>query len=442
MRIRWGLRGFVALALCAGAWPGFGEAPKAAIALETPAFDSAQVASGARLAAIGNCRTCHTADGGRSFAGGRPFSTPYGTLYASNITPDPATGIGHWSYDDFRRAMHEGVGRDGRHLYPAFPYDHFTRLTDADVAALYAYSMTREPVEARPPPNRLTFPVNFRPLLAMWKSLYFEPGRFTPDPMHSAEWNRGAYLVEGLAHCGACHTPRNAAGAEKKEQPLTGGEADGWYAPALAAASLSPAPWTTDAMDRYLRDGFDAQHGLAAGPMAPVVDNLASAPASDVRAIALYLTDAHDDTAVAKARNAFDTAAVREYDAVGRRAPDRASEASAAAAATSDAGEIVFSGACATCHYTAGTSATQGPVPLALASSVNAPDARNALRVVLHGLHPTSGDAGAVMPGFAGALTDAQVVAVVQYMRARFSDRPRWNDVDETLRTLERENAR
>jgi mono/diheme cytochrome c family protein len=404
--------------LSACAWIGAPRAPQAARA--APAgYDRAEVVRGAALAALGNCRTCHTADGGAAYAGGKPLQTPFGTIYSTNLTPDPETGIGRWSADDFRRAMHEGVSRRGRHLYPAFPYDHFTRVTDEDVAAIYAFVMTREPMRARRPPNRLVFPANVRPLLAVWKFLYFEPGRFVARAGQSAEWNRGAYLVEGLAHCGACHTPRNAAGAEKKDEPLSGGEAEGWHAPALAAASRAPVPWTEQALYAYLRTGFDADHGLAAGPMAPVADSLATVPEADVRAIAVYLADL----------------------AGAPRAPITA--ASNRAASDDDAaGAIVFTGACATCHHANDGIPGVRPVPLAVTSSVNDPSPRNALRIVSEGLRPDSGEPGAMMPAFASELTDAQIVAVVQYLRAHFSDRPPWNDVDETLRRIRKEDER
>ena len=174
------------------------------------------MALGARLAAIGNCNVCHTAPGGAPFAGGLALPTPFGTIQSTNITPDPATGIGRWSETAFVRAMREGVDREGRHLYPAFPYDHFTRVTDQDNRALYAYLMTRRPIQASPPPNDLRFPFDQRILLAGWKMLYLRQGPLAIETDRSPEWNRGRYLVEGLGHCGACHTPRDGLGAEQR----------------------------------------------------------------------------------------------------------------------------------------------------------------------------------------------------------------------------------
>jgi len=190
-------------------------------------FSSALVARGAILAKLGDCAVCHTADDGASLAGSRPLATPFGILYSDNLTPDPQTGIGHWSAQAFRRAMKEGVSRDGSHLYPALPYDHFTHVTDEDLDALYAFLMTRRAVYAKAPSNRLIPPLGFRPLLSGWKMLFLHEGSISTDAIRSPEWNRGAYLSEGLGHCGACHTPRNLMGAEEKSHAYAGGDAEG-----------------------------------------------------------------------------------------------------------------------------------------------------------------------------------------------------------------------
>src|SRR5437879_2350853 len=190
---------------------------------EASTYDPAIVAKGAALAGIGSCAVCHTQAGGQSYAGGFPVETPFGTVYGSNITPDPDTGIGAWSQTAFRRAMHDGVDRQGRHLYPAFPYDHFTHAADTDIDAIYSYLMTRDPVQQASREPDLPFPLNIRFAAAGWKLLYLRHGEIRPDPAQSAEWNRGAYLAEGLGHCGACHTPRNALGAEMKNEAYNGG---------------------------------------------------------------------------------------------------------------------------------------------------------------------------------------------------------------------------
>src|SRR3954452_16503677 len=220
--------------LIAGGGTGLAIAWRPAIAaIDPPApqsFDADLVRRGRDLAAIGNCSDCHTVRGGKSFAGGLPVPTPFGTIFSSNITPDPDTGIGRWSEEAFRRAMRSGVNRDGQHLYPTFPYDHFTHVTDGDDRALYAFLMTRQPVHATPPANKLSFPYDQRVVIAGWKLLFLRGGNWHPDPSQSAEWNRGGYLVEGLAHCGSCHTPRNALGAEQASKAFSGGDVDNWHA--------------------------------------------------------------------------------------------------------------------------------------------------------------------------------------------------------------------
>jgi len=228
------------------------------------AFKPELVKRGRELAAIGNCNNCHTLRGGKAFAGGLGVPTPFGSVYSSNITPDPDTGIGRWSEEAFRRAMHSGVDRAGRHLYPTFPYDHFTNVTDEDDHALYAFLMTRQPVHAPARANDLAFPLNQRFVVAGWKLLFFRRGTYQAEPAQSANWNRGAYLVEGLAHCGACHTPRNALGAEEVSASFSGGDVDNWHAYAINARSPSRVPWTGQALARYLRRGFDPDHVVAA----------------------------------------------------------------------------------------------------------------------------------------------------------------------------------
>src|SRR5688500_2049759 len=215
--------GLVLFGLAAFAWRS--EIPAEEVA-EATQFDPALIEKGAQLAAVGNCIACHTVPGSKAFAGGLAVPTPFGTIYSTNITPDPETGIGRWSETAFIRAMREGVDREGNHLYPAFPYDHYTRVTDEDNSALYAYLMTREPVAATSPENELRFPLGFLPLLAGWKLLFFEEGVFQPNPEQSEEWNRGAYLAEGLGHCGSCHTPRNRLGALDEDRHYAGGEAE------------------------------------------------------------------------------------------------------------------------------------------------------------------------------------------------------------------------
>src|ERR1700688_3833084 len=251
------LASMVAALLIGGAVAAFAIAWRPAIAaIEPPSphsFAAALVKRGRGLAAIGNSSPCHTARGAKDCAGGLPVPTPFGTVFSSNITPDAETGIGRWPEAAFRRAMRSGVDRDGRHLYPTFPYDHFTHVSDEDDRALYAFLMTRPPVHAPARTNQLSFPFDQRAVVAGWKLLFLRRGTYQPDTTQSAEWNRGAYLVEGLAHCGSCHTPRNALGAERATAQFAGGDGDNWNAYAINAQSPAPVPWDADALFAYLR---------------------------------------------------------------------------------------------------------------------------------------------------------------------------------------------
>ena len=400
---------------CWAILPGMALAAPSIAPIEPPtrgSFDEQVIARGASLSAIGNCNTCHTAEGGKPFAGGRPFRTPYGTVYGTNITPEPETGIGRWSEAAFRRALHEGLDRDGNHLYPVFPYDHFTKLGDDDVAALYAYIMTREPVRARAPANSVGFPYSVREFIAVWKNLYFVPGRFVPDPRQGPQWNRGAYLVEGAGHCGACHTPRNALGAEQKDRAYAGGEAGGWHAPALNAESPSPVPWNAAALDAYLRTGLTDAHAIAAGPMAPVVDNLATVTDADTRAMAVYV------------------AWLMGTPATGAR--NDPPHAQVPAGATTS-GAAIYAGSCASCHDLGRTASSGGALELPLAIALALPVPSNLIHLTLQGVAPHEEKPGRFMPGFAGALTNEQVVALVQYLRTDVAGKPPWPAVDEEV---------
>jgi mono/diheme cytochrome c family protein len=344
------------------------------------------------------------------------LETPFGTIYGTNITPDAATGIGSWSEDAFVRAMRDGVDREGRHLYPAFPYNHFRRVPMEDLQALYAFLMTREPVAAKPPPNRLRFPFNVRPLLAGWKALYLERGA-APRVSGDAAVERGAALVEGVGHCGACHSPRNAMGAEEDARALSGGDAEGWHAPALTSASPAPLRWTSDELYAYLRGGVPARHGVAVGPMAPVATQLMDAPDADVRAIAAYVA------------------------ALGGTAPPADVPEGAASSAAGNAAEpvgdaqsaAIYAGACGVCHDQGRQGPFSGALPLSQSSAVAAPTPRNFAQIVLHGLAPRDGETGASMPGYAGALTEAQLVGLANYVRTRFGAHAAWPDAAQVV---------
>ncbi|MBP2301854.1 c-type cytochrome [Azospirillum picis] len=427
--IKWAFGGALACLLGVGAFAGISYR-SALPPIPPPAadgFPAELVAKGATLAAIGDCVVCHTADQGAAYAGGRALPTPFGTLYASNITPDAATGIGSWSLDAFKRAMRDGVGRDGSHLYPALPYDHYRRVHDGDLEAIYAFLMTRQPVSAPAKPNDMIFPLGFRPLLAGWKLMFLHQPEFQPVPGRDAQWNRGAYLVEGLGHCGGCHSPRNLAGAEEDgSSAYSGGVAEGWTAPALTAASRAPVPWTADSLYAYLRAGLDGRHGVAAGPMGPVVHGLSRAPEADVRAIAVYIASL----------SAPPGGAGQPAD----RPPaiDRADRAAQA----DPAGAALFAGACAGCHEAGAPMLTQGRPPLATATALQLDEPANALRAILNGIHPPAGAAGPAMPPFTASLTDAQAARIAAYLRTRFSDRPAWTDLEQAAAEIREEDTR
>ncbi|MBN8917878.1 MAG: molybdopterin-dependent oxidoreductase [Rhizobiales bacterium] len=395
----------------------------APIAPPDPAtFSADMIARGKVLAALGDCAVCHTAEGGIANAGGRPLHTPFGTVYSTNLTPDVETGIGTWSYAAFERAMREGIGRDGRHLYPAFPYTAFSRISDADMQALYAFLMSQPAVTAAPPENRMTFPFNIRPLMAGWNFLFHRPGQLQAEPARSPQWNRGRYLVEGLGHCGACHTPRNVLGAEKGSAAyLAGGIADGWEAPALTELSKAPIPWTEDELFTYLRTGFSRFHGTAAGPMAPVVHALSEASDADVRAMAVYLASLSgpaiaDPVTAAATLEAKAEASLRPMDTVGGR---------------------LFAGACAACHAPEGPTLFGARPALALNTNVHAARPDNLIRVILEGIPKPAAPELGDMPAFRDSLNDAQVADLVRYMRAKFApDAPAWEGLEGTVARL------
>ncbi|TSJ62985.1 c-type cytochrome [Starkeya sp. 3C] len=386
-------------------------------------FQPDEVLRGADLALIGDCRTCHTTAGGRTFAGGLAMPTPFGTIYSTNITPDPETGIGRWSLAAFTRAMREGVDREGRHLYPAFPYDHFSLTADADLKALYAFLMTRDPVVAEAPANDLPFPINLRLVLAGWKLLFFHPETYVPDPSRDAPWNRGRYLVEGFAHCGACHTPRNLMGAEVSSRAFAGGEAEGWAAFPLGPHSPSRIPWTEAALGDYLRQGWQADHGVALGPMRPVVENLAEAPAEDVAAMARYLASLGAPAAT------FPPLPAAAPDMSGARPQSAGWQAAIAAPGTGQPeGLRLFAAACASCHE-AGRPLPLGGTDLALSTSLSADTPQNLLNVVLQGVPASDGQAAPIMPGFVSAMNDAALTALVAYLRQTVAGKPGWPDL-------------
>jgi len=390
---------------------------------------------GRLVAAAGDCVVCHTAPGGASNAGGLGLETPFGTIYSTNITPDKETGIGRWSYAAFERAMRHGIHQDGRQLYPAFPYTAFARLSDGDLQALYGYLMSQPAVKAKAPETQLAFPYNLRPAMAGWNLLFHDATPFKADPARSAEWNRGAYLVEGAGHCAACHSPRNALGAEKSGiHYLGGGEAEGWSAPALNQLAGGKLPWSREELYQYLRTGFSARHGVAAGPMAPVIHGLAQLPEADVRAMARYLMEL-------PGQDALDA-----QPAPAQAAPLAPLTATAAASVAMQApaverqvnGERIYQNACAVCHEAGSGPTLFGVKPLlALNTNLHAASPDNLVQVILNGIQTPADDALGYMPGFRDSLDDKQIADLLGYLRQRFAPEEKaWPDDTKTIKRL------
>lgn len=397
------------------------------------AFDPALVAEGARLALIGSCNICHTKADGQTFAGGRPLETPFGTIYSTNISPDPETGIGRWPPAAFLRALREGVDREGRHLYPAFPYHHFTKLTDDDIKALYAFMMTREAVSAPKPPNVLPFPLNIRAMLVGWKLLFLEKGVFEADPSKSEEWNRGAYLVEWLGHCGACHTPFNLLGAEKKHEKFSGGQSESWKVPALNAKSTAPVPWTSDQFYLYLHERWDDRHGMSAGPMAEITRNLSAVPEQDVRAMATYLASLTNPPERQEKASTAEPDTPREAPLpanVGDDAVDKIIGSS-----VGGTGAAIFAGICARCHEDQ-ERLPVGITPLSVSTTVAAPEPDNLIHIILEGIDQATAATGRTMPPFADILSDRQIAAVAVYVRAHFAGHVTQRSVENDVRRI------
>jgi mono/diheme cytochrome c family protein len=361
---------------------------------ETEASEE-DIAHGKALVIAGDCASCHTADPAKPFAGGKRINTPFGGIYSPNLTPDRDTGLGAWSEGDFHRALRSGVAPDGSRYYPAFPYPYFTKLTRQDIEAIRAYLATLAPVHSIERPPELRWPLNYRVVMRVWNALFFRPGIFEPNQQKSTEWNRGGYLVTGAAHCGACHTPKNLFGADRRGRSFGGGEVDGWYAPRLDNAARSGLKsWSEDDLVEYLSSGRNGK-SHADGPMAEVVVNSTSQMSdADVRAIAVYLKDL----------------------------PAGASEPVVTPPPDADmaAGKAVYDHNCVSCHEADGSSAPRIYPPLPGNALLQSGDPLSTLRIILDGAQtvttrraPNPGS----MPAYAKQLSDSEVADVANYIR-------------------------
>lgn len=389
---------FIAFSLL-GAEP----APATPVAFEsTPA----QVDRGRYLALAGNCAGCHTVRGGAAYAGGLAIDTPFGTIYTSNLTPDDAQGIGRWSAAHFWRAMHEGRSKDGRLLYPAFPYPNFTKVTREDSDAIYAYLRSVPAATTSNTPHKLRFPYNTQAALAVWRALSFTPGTFVADAGKPAEWNRGAYLVDGLGHCIACHGARNVLGATEEKRGMSGGliPVENWYAPSLTSTrEAGVADWPTADVVALLKNGTSAG-GSVIGPMAEVVyGSTQHLTDADLAAMATYLkqlppADAPPQPASVPAR--------RDPRVMAR-------------------GEKIFDQRCAYCHGDVGQGAVNAYPPLAGNRAVNMAQPTNLIQMVRHGgfLPATAGNPRPYgMPAFGHVLDDGEIAAVLTFIRGSWGN--------------------
>jgi len=352
------------------------------------------IAKGKALTEIADCASCHTADPAKPCAGGKRIDTPFGGIYSPNLTPDPATGLGRWSDEDFVRALRYGVAPNGSRYYPAFPYPNFTKLIRDDILAIRAYLATLAPIRNTAPPPELRWPLNYRVLMRGWNYLFFKPGIFQPDQSRSAEWNRGGYLVEGLAHCGTCHTPKNIFGADRRGRAFAGGRVADMFAPRLDSAARSGLKsWGVDDIAEYLQSGRNAKSHAGELMSEVVLNSTSKMSDADVRAIAVYL----------KAL----PAGVPEPDVTPPPAEQMAS------------GQKIYRSACVACHEVDGTSAPRIYPPLPGNANLQSADPSSKLRIILDGAQsvttPRAPNKGS-MPAYP-KLSDQEIADVATYIR-------------------------
>ncbi len=389
MRRRFKQAAFLAAALAVSYAPARGDE-----------YSFARVERGRYLAAAGDCQSCHTDRDGKPFAGGRPIETPFGIVYSANITPDRANGIGAWSSDEFYRALHEGLSANGAHLYPAFPYPWYTKVTREDADAIYAYLKTLDPVDNKPPPTALDWPLNYRFVMAGWDKLFFHAGTFKPDSSKSPEWNRGAYLVQSLGHCGACHTPMNVAGASERNSFLRGADLQNWYAPNLTGDLRSGlGNWSKDDIAAFLKTGRNGKT-LAYGPMAEVIRYSTSQLSdADLSAIATYLKDIP--------------------------APPPQPPPQKPSQQLTRSGEAIYVDACSACHQMNGQG-VPGMFPALKGDAMaQSSDPSSMVHLILRGGRAVATDARPTplaMPAFGWKLSDDEIAAVTSYVRSAWGN--------------------
>ena len=392
-----------AVAAAAALWSG-GDNLHSGGAVAAPPADQAElIKRGEYLARAGDCIACHTVRGGKTFAGGLPMLTPFGTLFTPNITPDDQYGIGKWTSDDFYRSLHNGRSKDGSLLYPAMPFTAYTKVTRADSDAIFAYMRSVTPVNEPSRPHELRFPFNNRNLLIGWRTLFFSEGEYKPDPTKSVEWNRGAYLIEGLGHCSMCHTSINAMGGPVSSAAFGGGliPLQNWYAPSLTSnKEAGLGDWDIKDINDLLKTGV-SQRGAVFGPMAEVVHNsLQYMTDADINAMSTFLKSIPQKGEAPETMQ-FETSAQFGSELLQQ-------------------GKKIYTENCAKCHAENGLGKPPAYPPLATNQSIQMQSAVNPIRMVLNGGYPPSTDGNPHpygMPPFAQALSDTEVAAVVTYIR-------------------------
>jgi mono/diheme cytochrome c family protein len=375
-------------------------------------FDEEQVRRGEYLARAGDCVACHSSEDGTPFAGGHGLSTPIGDIIATNITPSKTAGIGNYSLEQFSAAVREGVRADGKYLYPAMPYTSYSKISDEDIAALYAYFMSAvEPVDSRPPATELPFPFNIRLSMMAWNVLFLDTEPFQLDPQQSDEWNRGAYLAQGLAHCSTCHSPRNMLMAEVKAKGLAGGAVGVWYAPNITSDPNSGiGGWSVEDLVRYMKTGNVAK-GQASGPMAEAIDHsLQYMTEADLRAMAVYLktVPAVSKQGVEKPVYAWQGSEQQEPRARGAAWPDDPNQLS---------GAQLYDAYCASCHQAEGQGSFDTVLPaLHHNTATGRLHTNNLVMVVLQGIERVSEGHEIHMPAFDHELTDQQIATLSNFL--------------------------
>jgi mono/diheme cytochrome c family protein len=365
------------------------------------------VERGAYLARAADCMACHTKPGGKDFAGGLGFKLPFGTLYATNITPDKETGIGNYSDADFLNAIHRGIRRDGARLYPAMPYTSYSYMTDDDALAIKAYLFSLPPVHEPVPANTLAFPFDQRWGMIFWSALFNRDTRFAPDTSKSPEWNRGAYLAEAMAHCGECHTPRNLAFALDNRKKFAGAVAAGWRAYNITSdKATGVGGWSDADLASYLASGHANGHGTASGPMGEAVDrSFSQMTADDIKSMVAYVRS---------------VPAIASPDLPATPAPPAPASHRDGGGKDNARGKLVFEGGCVSCHGWTGEGAVSPMATLTGAAAVNDPSGNNVAQIVLWGTTRLTPDGALSMPAFGHAYSDDEIAAVANYVTARF----------------------